>query len=135
MHTEKAGAYAQRFKEVLDYIDRHLDEALSVEKLSHAAHLSKFHFHRQFSEYCGISVSRYIQLMRLKGRRTAWYSTRGNRSSTSRWMQVLKTRNRSHVPSSMLSARRQAPSAVRRPGLNGAHGTSFPLEKGWTTWR
>ena len=66
MRTEKAGAYARRFKQVLDYIDRHLDEALSVEKLSQVAHLSKFHFHRQFSEYCGISVSRYIQLMRLK---------------------------------------------------------------------
>lgn len=30
------------------------------------AHFSRFHFQRQFSAYCGISVWRYIQWMRLK---------------------------------------------------------------------
>jgi len=58
--------YRERFNKVFDYIDQHLDEALSVEQLSQVAHFSKFHFHRQFSDYCGISVIRYIQLMRLK---------------------------------------------------------------------
>ncbi|HEY9756676.1 MAG TPA: AraC family transcriptional regulator [Oculatellaceae cyanobacterium] len=62
----KADDYARRFRLILDYIDKHLDEDLSVEQLSQVAHLSKFHFHRQFSDYCGISVSRYMQLMRLK---------------------------------------------------------------------
>jgi AraC family transcriptional regulator len=66
MPSEKSGAYARRFKQVLDYIDRHLDETLTVEQLSQVAHFSKFHFHRQFSQYCGISVGRYITLMRLK---------------------------------------------------------------------
>jgi len=66
MHAAKADDYARRFKQVFDYIDRHLDEALPVEQLSQVAHFSKFHFHRQFSQYCGISVSRYIALMRLK---------------------------------------------------------------------
>ncbi|WP_260967404.1 helix-turn-helix domain-containing protein, partial [Serratia marcescens] len=58
--------YAKRFALVFDYIDRHLDEALTVEKLSEVAHFSRFHFQRQFSAYCGISVWRYIQWMRLK---------------------------------------------------------------------
>ncbi|EMH5182525.1 MULTISPECIES: AraC family transcriptional regulator [Serratia] len=58
--------YAKRFAQVFDYIDRHLDEALTVEKLSEVAHFSRFHFQRQFSAYCGISVWRYIQWMRLK---------------------------------------------------------------------
>jgi AraC family transcriptional regulator len=66
MHASTADDYARRFKQVFDFIDRHLDEALSVEQLSQVAHFSKFHFHRQFSQYCGISVSRYISLMRLK---------------------------------------------------------------------
>lgn len=66
MHTATSDAYARRFKQVLDYIDQHLDEAMSVEQLSQVARFSKFHFHRQFSQYCGISVSRYITLMRLK---------------------------------------------------------------------
>lgn len=58
--------YRERFNKVFDYIDRHLAGALSVEQLSQVAHFSKFHFHRQFSDYCGISVIRYIQLIRLK---------------------------------------------------------------------
>jgi len=66
MPESKAEAYARRFKQVLDYIDRHLDEDLSVERLSRVAHFSKFHFHRQFTQYCGISVSRHITLMRLR---------------------------------------------------------------------
>ena len=66
MDETKAQAYARRFKKVFDYIDRHLDEALRVEQLSQVAHFSKYHFHRQFSQYTGIGVSRYITLMRLR---------------------------------------------------------------------
>ncbi|MGE0195626.1 MAG: GyrI-like domain-containing protein [Methylocystis sp.] len=51
---------------MLDYIDRRLDDELTVDALSAVANFSKFHFHRQFSQHCGISVSRYIQFMRLK---------------------------------------------------------------------
>ena len=61
-----ASAYAEKFNRVFDYIDRHLGEELSVERLSQVANFSKFHFHRQFSEYAGITVFRYIRLMRLK---------------------------------------------------------------------
>ncbi len=58
--------YAERLHRVCDYIYQHLDDDLSLEQLSQVAHFSKYHFHRQFSEYTGISVSRFIQLMRLK---------------------------------------------------------------------
>ncbi len=61
-----AGAYAERFARVLDYIESHLGEELSVERLSREANFSKFHFHRQFSAYVGVSVSRYVQILRLK---------------------------------------------------------------------
>ena len=59
-------AYAERFGKVFDYIEQHLIDDLSVERLSRVANFSKFHFHRQFSQYAGISVIRYIQLVRLK---------------------------------------------------------------------
>jgi len=62
----KASVYAQKFNKVFDYIDKHLGEELSVEQLSQVANFSKYHFHRQFSEYAGITVFRYIRLMRLK---------------------------------------------------------------------
>jgi AraC family transcriptional regulator len=62
----KAKAYAAKFDRVFDHIDKRLDESLTLEQLSDVAHFSKYHFHRQFSEYVGISAIRYVQLMRLK---------------------------------------------------------------------
>lgn len=58
--------YHTRFRKVLVYIDRHLDEELTLERLSEVAAFSKFHFHRQFSELYGCGVYRYVQLLRLK---------------------------------------------------------------------
>ncbi|MBW8365172.1 MAG: AraC family transcriptional regulator [Rhizobium sp.] len=66
MNDTKAKAYAARFGKVLDYIETHLDEVLSVEQLSRIANFSKYHFHRQFAEHTGVSVFRYIQLLRLR---------------------------------------------------------------------
>jgi len=62
----RAANYAGRFDRVFGFIDEHLSENLSVDRLSRVANFSRFHFHRQFSQYAGISVSRYIQLMRLR---------------------------------------------------------------------
>jgi len=64
--SEKAIAYARRFERVFEYIDRHLDEPLSLDRLSRVANFSKFHFHRQFSQYAGIGVLAYVRLLRLK---------------------------------------------------------------------
>ena len=62
----RASTYAERIRRVCDYIYQHLDDELSLEQLSQVAHFSKYHFHRQFSEYTGITLNRFIQLMRLK---------------------------------------------------------------------
>ena len=58
--------YADKINKVCKYIDEHVDEDLSVARLSQVAIFSKHHFHRQFSEYTGINVYKHIQLMRLK---------------------------------------------------------------------
>lgn len=58
--------YARCITRVLDYIEQHLDEELSVETLSAVAHFSPFHFHRQFSAYTGTGVGRLVQLWRLR---------------------------------------------------------------------
>jgi AraC family transcriptional regulator len=58
--------YHARMQRVLDHIDRHLDEDLSVEALSAVAAFSKHHFHRQFTALFGLTVHRYVQLVRLK---------------------------------------------------------------------
>ncbi len=70
MSTSTTERYLDRFRGVLDYIDAHLAEDLTVERLSHVAAFSKYHFHRQFSELVGFGVYRYVQLKRLK--RASW---------------------------------------------------------------
>ncbi|WP_371857285.1 GyrI-like domain-containing protein [Pseudomonas sp. Irchel 3F5] len=59
-------AYTQRFSAVLAYIDANLEGDLSVKALSQVANFSVFHFHRQFTAFVGVPVSRYVQLMRLR---------------------------------------------------------------------
>lgn len=66
MGDNRTASYARRFNQVFDYIDHHLDDTLLLEKLCEVAHFSPFHFHRQFSSYCGMPPGRYIQIMRLK---------------------------------------------------------------------
>lgn len=66
MTSSSAQRYAQRFDRVLLYIEQHLDEELSLTVLSEVACYSRFHFHRAFSEYVGVSVTRYVQRMRLR---------------------------------------------------------------------
>lgn len=58
--------YDQRFRRVLDYIEGHLDQDLSLETVSSVAAYSKHHFHRQFCALFGLSVHKYLQLARAK---------------------------------------------------------------------
>ena len=51
---------------MLEHISNNLDGDLSVEALSCVASFSKFHFHRLFTQYTGLSVHKYVQLERLK---------------------------------------------------------------------
>ena len=66
MTVGTADAYRIRFRKVLAHIDAHLDDDLTVDRLSDVAAFSKYHFHRQFSELFGIGVYKYVQLVRLK---------------------------------------------------------------------
>lgn len=66
MNDDRTRHYAARFDRVLAYIEAHLQEPLTVERLSQVAHFSRFHFHRQFADYLGTSVARYILLLRLR---------------------------------------------------------------------
>lgn len=66
MNTTTADHYIARFRQVLQFIDTHLDEDLPLERLAAVAAFSKYHFHRQFSELFGIGVYRYVQMLRLK---------------------------------------------------------------------
>lgn len=58
--------YGERIWRVVDYVNANLDKDLSVDRLARIAGFSKFHFHRQFTSYAGVSVSRLVRLLRLK---------------------------------------------------------------------
>jgi len=58
--------YHARMLRVLDHIDRHPDADLGLDALSAVAAFSKHHFHRQFGALFGVSVHRYVQLVRMK---------------------------------------------------------------------
>ena len=50
---------------VIDYIESHLDEKLDLEKVSEAAHYSKYHLHRMFTNTVGMTIHDYVQRRQL----------------------------------------------------------------------
>ncbi len=63
------GAYRldnARLRRVLDYIEQHLEEEITVAGLADQAHLSEFHFTRMFTAAVGIPPHRYVSRRRLE---------------------------------------------------------------------
>ena len=58
--------YTARINRVIDYIEVHLDENLSLETLAQVANFSRFHFHRIFTFMIGETLSQYIQRLRIQ---------------------------------------------------------------------
>jgi AraC family transcriptional regulator len=58
--------YQQPINRVIDYIEAHLDENLTLETLSYIACFSKFHFHRIFQAVTGERLSECIQRLRIE---------------------------------------------------------------------
>lgn len=58
--------YRQRLQKVLAFIEANTDTAPDIETLSQLAHLSKYHFHRQFSLCFGISPFALVRSLKLK---------------------------------------------------------------------
>lgn len=55
-----------RIYRVMDYIDQHLDDELSLETLAEVANFSRFHFHRIFAAMVGETLNAFIQRVRLE---------------------------------------------------------------------
>lgn len=62
--------YQARFARVLAYLEAHPGQTPSIDELSGIAAFSRYHFHRQFSAFLGMSAYRYVQFMRM--RRASW---------------------------------------------------------------
>jgi AraC family transcriptional regulator len=55
-----------RLRRVLEYIEEHLDEEITVAGLAELAHLSVFHFIRMFAAALGVAPRRYVSSRRLE---------------------------------------------------------------------
>lgn len=58
--------YIARINRVIDYIENHLDQDLSLAVLAQVACFSPYHFHRIFSSMVGESLNRFIQRIRIE---------------------------------------------------------------------
>ncbi|MCD6038694.1 MAG: tetD [Gammaproteobacteria bacterium] len=58
--------YQKQLNKVIEFIGKHLDENLALDQLSDIACFSKYHFHRLFTAYTGLSLQQYIRWLRLK---------------------------------------------------------------------
>lgn len=58
--------YERQLKKVIDFIGKHLDDKLTLNQLSDIACFSKYHFHRLFTAFTGLSLQQYIRWLRLK---------------------------------------------------------------------
>src|SRR5581483_10865613 len=58
--------YLDRVRRVLRFVQEHLDDTLSAERLAAVACVSVYHFHRIFSGLVGESVGEYVRRMRLE---------------------------------------------------------------------
>jgi AraC family transcriptional regulator len=59
-------AYKERISRVCEYIYQNLDQELTLDVIAAVAAFSRFHFHRVFSAYTGLTVNRFVQLARLR---------------------------------------------------------------------
>jgi len=58
--------YVSRINRVIDYIEAHIGEHLSLETLAQVANFSRFHFHRIFSAMVGETLNQFIQRLRIE---------------------------------------------------------------------
>lgn len=58
--------YTSRINRVIDHIEEHLDEDLTLEELARVACFSPYHFHRIFGALTGETLCRFIQRLRVE---------------------------------------------------------------------
>ena len=56
---------SELINEVIEYIEEHITEELSLESIANQFFISKFHLAREFKKYSSVSLHQYIKLKRL----------------------------------------------------------------------
>src|SRR5207253_4223259 len=73
--TTTEQTYRQRILIVQLFIEEHLDEELSLDRLARVAHFSPYHFHRLFRALVGETVTEYVRRLRLESAAVALKTT------------------------------------------------------------
>lgn len=60
-----SAAYSPTTQKVIDYLNLHLTEALSLNKIAAALYMNKDHLNREFKKNLGITIKDYIQYRRI----------------------------------------------------------------------
>jgi AraC family transcriptional regulator len=58
--------YESRMHRVVDYIDQHLEQPISLNTVAEVAYFSPFHFHRLFSAWMGETLGDYLRRRRIE---------------------------------------------------------------------
>lgn len=66
IRSDKKREYIETFNEVLDYIDNHYMEDLSLETVANAAGFSKYYFTRLFKQYTDTTFYDYLSYKRIR---------------------------------------------------------------------
>lgn len=77
--NESRQIYIERINTVQDYIEKHLDEEISVQKLSKIASFSEYHFQRIFKQFTSESLYSFVKRLRLE---KSIFLLRSNRTQT-----------------------------------------------------
>jgi AraC family transcriptional regulator len=59
------GHHVRRLEAVVDFVDAHLDDELSLERMATVAAISPFHFHRLFHLWSGETLNEFVRRRRL----------------------------------------------------------------------
>ncbi|MGG0823580.1 AraC family transcriptional regulator [Paenibacillus turicensis] len=70
--------YFSSIQKCVDYVDKHLDQEVDIDKVISQAHMSKFHFHRLFKAIVGITIHDYIKRRKLSEAAEHLYRTNDN---------------------------------------------------------
>jgi AraC-like DNA-binding protein len=80
---------------MIDHIDEHISEPLSLDGISWHVGLSKYYLNHMFSIYTGFSVMEYVRRKKNLSTHLMSLLRRGNELSISHWMSATHLRERS----------------------------------------
>src|SRR5690606_6340994 len=59
-------AARRRIEMAREYLDAHLDETVTLDRLARVVHMSPYHLQRTFKRFVGLSPRRYVETRRLE---------------------------------------------------------------------